>query len=183
MNDLETDRAYAAWAEWLLGSWLSLSAGRSVTAPASLPHPSAAGFRRPVYTRGVGQSGDWVQPLADGSRLHVHEMPDGRLAVHRDATDPGRSVMGTAKHVWAELAPPQPSWLPQTVVGLDLDVPGRALAAVWWPLSVLSSGLSAYHGYLRNRSVLWALGWGLAGAILPVVTPAIAFAQGFGKRA
>ena len=44
-------------------------------------------------------------------------------------------------------------------------------------------GLSAYHGYKRNRSVGWAAWWGLMGLIFPVVTPAVAIAQGFGKRA
>lgn len=41
---------------------------------------------------------------------------------------------------------------------------------------------SVYHGYKRNRSVGWALVWGAAGAFFPIVTPAIALAQGFGKR-
>jgi hypothetical protein len=40
---------------------------------------------------------------------------------------------------------------------------------------------SAYHGYKRNDSVGWAIVWGGLGAIFPVLTPAIALAQGFGK--
>lgn len=47
-------------------------------------------------------------------------------------------------------------------------------------IGMASVGLSAYHGYKRNQSVPWAVGWGLMGAIFPVITPAIAFAQGFG---
>jgi len=63
---------------------------------------------------------------------------------------------------------------------------GYALPAIspWWAyLSLVSSALSAFHGYRRNLSVGWAVGWGLAGALFPVITPAIAVAQGFGKRA
>lgn len=45
-----------------------------------------------------------------------------------------------------------------------------------------SSAASAYHGYKRNRSVGWAVWWGLMGFIFPIVTPAVAIAQGFGKR-
>ena len=46
-----------------------------------------------------------------------------------------------------------------------------------------SIGLSAFHGYRRNQSVGWAIWWALMGGLFPIVTPAIAFAQGFGKRA
>lgn len=49
-------------------------------------------------------------------------------------------------------------------------------------LQVLSSGASAYHGYRRNKSVGWAVWWGFCGAIFPIITPAVAIAQGFGKR-
>ncbi len=54
---------------------------------------------------------------------------------------------------------------------------------VWRVLSMVSAGLSAYHGYKRNDSIGWAIVWGLLGGIFPVITPAIGFAQGFGKRA
>lgn len=40
----------------------------------------------------------------------------------------------------------------------------------------------AYHGYKRTGSVLWALGWGLAGGFAPIVAVPIAVAQGFGKK-
>lgn len=52
----------------------------------------------------------------------------------------------------------------------------------WWILSAASVGLSAYHGYRRNNSVGWAIVWGLLGGIFPIITPAVAFAQGFGRR-
>ena len=50
-------------------------------------------------------------------------------------------------------------------------------------LRMVSVGLSAYHGVRRNNGSLgWGLWWGFAGGVAPVVTPAFAFAQGFGKR-
>ena len=49
-------------------------------------------------------------------------------------------------------------------------------------LSVASMALCVFHGYRRNNSIGWALAWGLAGIALPVVTPVIAVAQGFGQR-
>ena len=45
-----------------------------------------------------------------------------------------------------------------------------------------SVAISAYHGVKRNNgSILYGLLWGGAGAILPVITPAIAIAQGLGQ--
>lgn len=73
------------------------------------------------------------------------------------------------------------------------DVPGSEVIVPSWTsehptatfvigaLSTISSALSAYHGYKRNDSVGWALWWGLMGSIAPVITPTIAFAQGFGQ--
>lgn len=59
------------------------------------------------------------------------------------------------------------------------DLVGAALT-VARPVSV---GLSAYHGYARDGSWLSAIVWGLLGGLLPVITPAVAVAQGFGKKA
>lgn len=55
---------------------------------------------------------------------------------------------------------------------------------VWYGLAAVSSAASAYHGYKRNRgSVGWAVAWGALGGLFPVITPAIAVAEGFGKPA
>lgn len=40
----------------------------------------------------------------------------------------------------------------------------------------------AFHGYRRNQSVGWAIGWALAGGFFPLITTGIALAQGFGKK-
>lgn len=66
--------------------------------------------------------------------------------------------------------------------GIEDISPG--LRTAMYVLSALSAGASAFHGYRRNRgSIGWALGWGFLGGLFPIVTPAIAFAQGFGKPA
>ena len=48
--------------------------------------------------------------------------------------------------------------------------------------ALVGTAAGAYHGYKRNRSAGWAVGWALAaGAFWPIVLPIIA-AQGFGER-
>lgn len=49
-------------------------------------------------------------------------------------------------------------------------------------LVTASGALSMYHGYRRNNSLGWGLGWFALGTLFPVITPTVAFAQGFGKR-
>ena len=60
--------------------------------------------------------------------------------------------------------------------------PAFEISNAWMAASVLSGALCTYHGYKRNDSVGWALGWGALGSLFPVVTPVIALAQGFGKK-
>lgn len=54
---------------------------------------------------------------------------------------------------------------------------------IYAALATVSMAASAYHGYKRDQSIGWALVWGALGALFPVITPTIAIAQGFGKRA
>lgn len=60
---------------------------------------------------------------------------------------------------------------------------GDTTSTLWALTSTASMAASAYHGYKRNKSIGWAVVWGLLGGIFPVITPVIAVAQGFGKRA
>jgi hypothetical protein len=50
-------------------------------------------------------------------------------------------------------------------------------------LSTAGMAAGAYHGYKRNRSVGWALVWGLLGGAFPIITPVVAVAQGYAKPA
>lgn len=59
----------------------------------------------------------------------------------------------------------------------------RGVAVGWGILSAVSSGASAYHGFRRNRSVGWAVAWGVLGALFPIIVPAVALAQGFARPA
>lgn len=64
------------------------------------------------------------------------------------------------------------------------DANGRSSTGrvVWGLLAAASLGASVYHGVKRHGgSIGWGLAWGAAGAVFPVVTPAIAAAQGYGK--
>lgn len=63
-----------------------------------------------------------------------------------------------------------------------LDGQSAALTVVEGTIVLGSAAASAYHGYKRNKSVGWAVWWGLMGFLFPIVTPAVAIAQGFGKR-
>lgn len=57
----------------------------------------------------------------------------------------------------------------------------RTLAIAWGVAGTISFAASIYHGYKRNDSLGWALWWGFMGALLPIVTPTVAIAQGFAK--
>ena len=53
---------------------------------------------------------------------------------------------------------------------------------LWSPTArTVGAIASAFHGYRRNRSVGWAVVWGLLGHWSPPITVTIAVAQGFGK--
>lgn len=56
-------------------------------------------------------------------------------------------------------------------------------SAFWEIATAASVGLSAYHGYKRNDDSLgWGLAWGALGGLFPIITPAVAFAEGFAER-
>jgi hypothetical protein len=90
------------WQQWLAAEWPCLRAHGRSCVPAELGHPREAGFAPAVIAEQQGQVGDWVLPLSDGSRLHVHEYPDGALVAHVDAIDPGRGVGAALRHVATE---------------------------------------------------------------------------------
>lgn len=57
----------------------------------------------------------------------------------------------------------------------------KNLSILWWTLAAGSGALSAFHGYRRSNSIPKALGWFMAGTILPIPTVVIAIAQGYAK--
>jgi len=64
----------------------------------------------------------------------------------------------------------------------DFFVPKTALGWVYRILSIVGMVSGAYHGYKRNDSIGWAIGWGLLGGAFPFITIPVSLAQGFGKR-
>lgn len=62
-----------------------------------------------------------------------------------------------------------------------IATPVKTTAAIAGVVVLASAAASAYHGYKRNDSVGSAVGWFFLGGIFPIITPAIALAQGFGK--
>ena len=53
---------------------------------------------------------------------------------------------------------------------------GRIL---WGAAAAASIGVGVYHGMKRNGgSIGWGVWWGFMGALFPVITPAVAVAQG-----
>lgn len=78
--------------------------------------------------------------------------------------------------------PPAPAATNPVLSGLR----GAQPAAVSWlgAAAVLGSvTASAFHGYRRSGgSAGAAIGWGLLGLVFPLITPAVALAQGFGQR-
>lgn len=87
---------------WLQQNWELLKRGRKVMLPISAPHPSRLGFHRPAMAEAAGQVADWVKPLPDGSRLHLHEYNNGVLVAHRDRIDPERGAFEAINHFFSE---------------------------------------------------------------------------------
>lgn len=61
--------------------------------------------------------------------------------------------------------------------------PEPAISTTAMLLSTAGTVLGAYHGYKRNDSIGWAIGWGLLGGMFPIFVLPIAAAQGFAKPA
>lgn len=62
------------------------------------------------------------------------------------------------------------------------STPSSTWSKVYGALAIASAVASGYHGVRRhNGSVLWGLLWFGLGGLFPVVTPTVAFAQGFAK--
>lgn len=49
------------------------------------------------------------------------------------------------------------------------------------PINILVGGALAYHGYMRTRSIFWAIVYGVAGETVPLVAGVVALVQGFAQ--
>jgi hypothetical protein len=73
------------------------------------------------------------------------------------------------------LADPQP-------VAMESDGFKRTLKVAYALAGMAGSAIGAYHGYKRNDSLGWAIGWAFLGGLFPVIVIPVAFAQGLGER-
>ena len=78
--------------------------------------------------------------------------------------------------------PVDPGLFPKSMVpsmgALDFD----NITPVQRIIITAGTAAGAYHGYKRNQSIGWAIGWGLLGGAFPILTTVIAIAQGYGKK-
>ncbi len=58
----------------------------------------------------------------------------------------------------------------------------KVIVQLYGLASIAGAGLGAYHGYKRNNSVGWAIGWAVLGGLFPIITIPVSMAQGFGER-
>jgi hypothetical protein len=104
----------------------------------------------------------------------------GNAAGGTDCVLPGGKICDVVETYWgrcpgvpraysAPLAPGQPAMTFPSVSPL------RAA------LGTVAAAACAYHGYRRNESAGWALGWAFFGSVAPILALPIALAQGFGK--
>lgn len=67
-------------------------------------------------------------------------------------------------------------------MAVNLTASDNQAAEVYALMSTAGIAMGAYHGYKRNDSVGWAIGWALLGGAFPFITIPVAIAQGFGER-
>lgn len=126
---------------------------------------------QPFYTQGVAGMGDYSGVSAGPLVNQPLDYPDAEGSpylpqygsIGSDMTLPPSSSMTTSK--------PDEGWLSSPTVKM------AASAA-----SMAGMVLGAYHGYKRNNSVGWAIGWALLGGVFPFITVPLSVAQGFGKK-
>ncbi len=56
-------------------------------------------------------------------------------------------------------------------------------STLWCMLGIVGGAVGAYHGWKRTGSIGWTVGWTALGSMFPIPATAVAFAQGFGKKA
>lgn len=104
----------------------------------------------------------------------------GKRTAHIQLTLPART--GTTAFTNEPIGPVNPNAptgpkVNGTVIMEESPVPAWAAA-----LSTAGAAIGAYHGYKRNDSIGWAVGWSILGGLAPVIVIPIAFAQGISKR-
>jgi hypothetical protein len=89
------------WLTWINSALTAVDADARIRVPAWLPPPEDSGFTRPWIAEPHGQIADYILALSDGTRVHVHEMQDGRLLAHRER-NPSHSFASALMHFFTE---------------------------------------------------------------------------------
>lgn len=113
---------------------------------------------------------------------------DAQPAAPAVASEPKSTAVkpDTSKHelVLSIGVAPDPTKPNARIYNIGPCIPGDkpVTRAIYQVLSVASPAVGFYHGYKKNNgSILWGLWWSLMGRAFPVMTPAIAIADGLGK--
>lgn len=101
----------------------------------------------------------------------------GRLGGPCDGPEPAPGCAGVVTPTVVPVAPLAPGSRIVTTV----EAP-RPVSMLWTAVRTVSIAASVYHGTRRNDSIGWGITWGVLAAVAPVITPAVALAQGFGRR-
>lgn len=89
-----------------------------------------------------------------------------------------KGVLGADAPAPAPLNPEaQPGQPAVPTPGMQAD----SMGLLWGLISIASAAGLVYHGYRRNHSIGWAIGWAVLGGIAPIIAWPVAFAQGYGK--
>lgn len=97
------------------------------------------------------------------------------ITPHQEATQlPQTLYVPAADYV------PVSDYVPTGAEG-ELKVYGFIPESVYGPVRLAGAASGAYHGFKRNNSIGWAVGWALLGGLLPIITIPLSLAQGFGK--
>ncbi len=67
-------------------------------------------------------------------------------------------------------------------VRVGAEAAPSAAPALWGVLTIAGTAMGAFHGYRRNNSIGWAVGWAVLGGLFPIIAIPIMLAQGFGKK-
>lgn len=129
-----------------------------------MPWVTQANSRIPFYTQAIGTTDYYTQPPPPVGYPNASGLPQYSGFGQPEAPPP----------------PIEPDWqLPEEEPPTTL---GKVASVVGWAGSVVGTAAGAYHGYKRNDSVGWGIGWALLGGLFwPIVLP-ISYAQGFGER-
>lgn len=124
---------------------------------------------RATFLNGLGCTTRMLNGLGDMATdiIDPWQGPDATAAVQDDMSTPAMPATAT---------PPAAS---SSSSGFKMSANGMVLSA---SLSLLSGLVSAVHGWKRDHTPISVFGWGTLGMMFPIITPAVALAQGYGRR-